>query len=978
MVDPRALAELREHLRQRLVGEVHFDPYYRTLYASDASNHQIQPLGVVLPRTDEDLFAVVETAAELGIPLLPRGGGTSLSGSAVGEALILDCSQHLSQIHRIDPEAQLAEVGPGVVCTQLNAAAARYGLMYGPDPASADRATFGGMVGTNATGAHSIRYGMTTDHVLALEVILADGSPARLEDTGLKDARERAKSGSLEGRIYARTLELRARYSQAVEQGWPRTWRRSSGYSLNYLTGFSPNQPAAWYREPDPYPPRSEFNLASLLCGSEGTLAVIRRAEVRLVRKPAHTALVVIGFPGVAEACDFTPAILETDPAAVELVPRTLIQRARAVPAYSRKLSFIEGDPAALLVVEYAGESRDEALAATQTLGARGRLLIEGQQQADLWAVRKAGLGLLMSVPGDAKPITFMEDVAVPVEQLGHYVREVDRILAANGTYGEWYAHASAGCLHLRPLINLKTGEGVLRMRAIADAVVDLTISMRGTISGEHGDGISHTEYNERLFGKPLAQAFREIKDAFDPKGILNPGKVVQNGEGAARLDTDLRYGPDYRSRAPVTFFAFQKEGGFANAIEACTGVGICRKADGVMCPSFQATRQEMHSTRGRANALRAVISGRLPESALTSRELYEILDLCLECKGCKSECPAEVDMARLKAEFLGRYQAEHGTPLRNRLFGEIAAVQRVIQPIAWLANPVAGTRLFRRALEVFLGIARQRVLPPVARQSFRQQFRQRADRTVGEQVVLFVDTYTDLNHPEIGLAAVDVLEAAGCTVVLAVGQVCCGRPMISKGLLERARECVRANVLALAEYARRGTPIIGLEPSCLLTLRDEYLDLLPGDADAIAVAGAARLIEEFLTEEQGAKGSRLAAMPLAPQSTKVLLHNHCHAKALIGSQPALTLLRATGVELEEIPSGCCGMAGSFGYETEHYPLSMQIGELKLFPRIRELTRNRSEVRVAAPGMSCRAQIRDGTGAIAVHPIMLLAEALQI
>ncbi len=977
MAEPQALAELSGRLRSRLAGEIHFDPYYRSLYSTDASNHSIQPLGVVIPRNEDDLYAIVEAAADLEVPVIPRGGGTSLSGSALGAALILDCSQHLAQIYQIDTDAQLAEVGPGVVCTALNLAAARHGLAYGPDPASADRATIGGMIGTNATGAHSIRYGMTADHVVALDVILADGSPARLEDLGLEQARAKSRINSLEGRIYARALDLRLRVARSVEEGWPRTWRRSSGYNLNYLTGFTPDRPAAWYADPGAYPPANELNLAPLVCGSEGTLAIVRRAQLRLVRRPASTALVVLSFAGVAEACDFTPAVLETEPAAVELIPRTLIQRARAVPAYSRKLSFVNGDPAALLVIEYTGNDLGEAVTRAQPLAGRGRLLSGSEEQADLWAVRKAGLGLLMSVPGEAKPITFMEDVAVPVGQLGAYVREVDRILAANGTYGEWYAHASAGCLHLRPLINLKSEEAIRRMRAIAEAVVDLTISMRGAISGEHGDGLSHTEFNERLFGPELLAAFRELKQAFDPKGILNPGKVVPDPARSSGLDSQLRFGPEYQTSAPATFFAFRKEGGFAKAVEACTGVGICRKADGVMCPSFQATRMEMHSTRGRANALRAVISGGLPKDALTSDELYEILDLCLECKGCKSECPTEVDMARMKAEVLYWYQQAHGTPLRSRLFGEIARFMGWVRPIAPLANPVARSRPFRWAMETGLGVSRQRVLPPVARRTFSSQFERASQRTHADPVVLFVDTFTELNYPELGHAAVAVLEAVGCQVLRAVGQGCCGRTMISKGLLGRATECAKGNIRALAAYARQGIPIVGLEPSCLLMLRDEYLDLLPDDGNAIAIAAAARLIEEFLTEPTEAGSSRLAGLNLTPGPGRVLLHNHCHSKALVGSGPALAMLRAIRSEVEEIPSGCCGMAGSFGYEVEHYALSMQIGELKLFPRIRSETGEFPAVRIVAPGMSCRAQIRDGTGAEASHPLMILAETLR-
>ncbi|MFQ5922661.1 MAG: FAD-binding and (Fe-S)-binding domain-containing protein [Anaerolineales bacterium] len=971
MVDSRAQTQLRELLEQRLRGEVRFDPYARSLYSTDASNHQITPLGVVLPETEEDLFSVVETAAELDIPLLPRGGGTSLSGASVGEALIVDCSKHLAHIHHIDPESRMAEVGPGVVCNQLNAAAAKLDLMYGPDPASADRATFGGMIGTNATGAHSIRYGMTADHVLAVDAVLADGSAARFEEMTLEAAEEKAGNTGREAEIYAAALAVKGKYAKVVVDHWPRTWRRSSGYSLNYLTQYTPDRPAAWYQEE--YPPKSELNLAPLLCGSEGTLAILRRAEVRLVPRPQYTTLVVLEFDSVVQACDYTPSILETEPAVVELIPRTLIKRARAVPAYSRRLGFVDGDPPALLVVEYTGNTPSEAQAAAQELGRRGRILADSAEQADLWAVRKAGLGLLMSVPGDAKPITFMEDVAVPVEQLSCYVKEADRLLQESGTHGEWYAHASAGCLHMRPLVNLKTAEGVQQMRTIADAVVDLATSMRGSISGEHGDGLSHTEYNERLFGTELMQAFGEIKQAFDPAGILNPGKVVEPMEGGARIDTNLRYGPSYATLEPETVFAFRKESGFARAVEACTGVGICRKADGVMCPSFQATLDETHSTRGRANALRAAISGRLPADAMSSREIYEILDLCIECKGCKSECPAQVDMARLKAEFLGQYQAVHGVPLRSRLFGEIATSFNVLQPMAPLVNIVARMGIFRWLLGQVVHIAPQRTLPELAARRFSGWFGRSTKAKAGKQVVLFLDTYTEFNNPEIGEAAVELLDAAGYKVTLVPGQICCGRPLISKGMLGRAKANAMRNVRALAPYAREGEKIVGLEPSCVSALRDEYPDLLPHDQAAIDVAEAAILIEEFFVEE-----NLLEGLDFKVGEEPIVLHNHCHTKSLIGSQATLKMLHATGRAVEEIPSGCCGMAGSFGYEAEHYDISMQIGELGLLPAVRRAVDTQGKVHIVAPGMSCRAQIRDGTAVKAQHPVQLLAELLAV
>lgn len=955
-------------------GEVRFDPYTRVLYSTDGSNHQIEPVGVALPRDEDDLAAAVATAAEFGVPVLPRGAGTSLAGQAIGAALVLDCSKYMRRIHSIDPESMSAVVDPGVVCQVFNQAAAAHGLTFGPDPASADRATFGGMVGNNSTGAHSIRYGMTADHVLELDVVLADGSLATFGPMSEEAARQKAASDTLEGRIYRAALALRERYREAVAQDWPRTWRRASGYSLNYLVGYTPSRPPAWYLGDAPYPPHTEFNLAPLLVGSEGTLAVIRRARVRLVPRPKHTALVVIPFDSVADACDATPGLLEYEPSAVELVPWAMLERAASIPLYARKLTFVDGRPAALLVVEFDGETPEEVRAKAAPLAGRGRLLDTPEAQNDLWTVRKVGLGLLMSVPGDTKPITFIEDVAVPVERLGEYVRRIEQVLQEHGTYGEWYAHASAGCLHLRPMINLRTLEGVRAMRAIAEAVAEVVIDMGGSLSGEHGDGLSHTEFNERLFGPRLTQAFRELKAAFDPQGILNPGKVVPPADGPPpRVDENLRFGPDYRTVPVRTVFAYRREGDFAHAVEDCVGVGVCRKEDGVMCPSFQATREEMHLTRGRANALRAALSGRLPPEALTSEQMYQVLDLCLECKGCKAECPTAVDMARVKAEFLHLYQAEHGVPLRSRFFAGIRDFSRLAQKAAPLVNFVNRQAPTRWLLARTLGVARARTLPAFARQTFSSWFRARPAPAQGKPVVLFLDTFTEYNVPEIGQAAVRVLEAAGYRVELVRQQACCGRPMISKGLLERARAAAAQNLAALAPYAERGVPVVGLEPSCLLTLRDEYLEFFPDDPRAEALAENSFLIEEFLTRPDG-EGRPVERLRFRPAQERILLHGHCHAKSLVGTAPTLEMLRATGAAVEEIPSGCCGMAGSFGYEAEHYDLSMQIGELRLFPAVRAAAREGA--RVVAHGVSCRSQIKDGTGVRAAHPVEVLAGLL--
>ncbi len=970
-----ALREMRAFLAD-LGSDARFDPITTALYSTDASNHQVAPLGVVLPRHRDEVCAIVAKAAEVGLPVLARGAGTSLGGQAVGACLVLDTARHLNQIRAIDRDGQMATVEPGVVCQALNAAAAPARLQYGPDPASADRATFGGMLGNNATGAHSIRYGMSSDHLLRATYVLGDGNLAAFTAVTAEEAARRSVGTTIESGIYRTALELRRTTAEEIRRRWPRTWRRASGYGLNYLVGHTPDSPPAWYRAPAPYFDDRTINIPGALCGSEGTLGILVEAEVRLVPKPRATALLLLSFDSVVEACQATAALLEAAPAAIELVPAALLERARQVPAYARKLGFLERVPRSLLAVEFEGETPLAAAAAARQAGFRGTVLEDAAAQGGFWDVRRAGLGLLMSVPGDVKPNTFIEDVAVPIGSLAEYVGRVDKILADHGTYGEWYAHASAGCLHLRPVLNLKSDEGRRDMRRIAEAIVAVACELGGAVSGEHGDGLSHTAFNELLFGPVLTDAFRQWKRSFDPQGILNPGKVVvMPGEPVPQIDGEMRYRPDYGLRLAVEpHFAYRREQGLLRALESCSGVGVCRKAGGIMCPSYQATREEADSTRGRANALRAALTGALPVETLFRPEMHRVLDLCLECKGCKAECPTGVDMARIKAEYLALYQRRHGVPFRSRLFGEIARVQEALSPVAFLQNGLRRTRIFRGALDLALGIDRRRTLPALRRRSFRKSVPilepQAADD--GDRVVLFVDTFTDHNEPEVGEAVLRLMKAARITAGRAPGQVCCGRPMISKGLLTEARRLARRNIDALAPYARAGIPILGLEPSCLLTLRDEYLEFFPDDENARAVANATRLLEELLLEDGAA---RLARLNLRPSARKVLVHNHCHSRALVGSGPMLELLLGSGADVQETTAGCCGMAGSFGYEREHYGLSMQIGEMRLFPEARQAAE--AGTIIVAPGMSCRTQVRDGAGAVALHPAVFLAGCLE-
>ncbi len=973
----KTLNELISDLQMHLEGVVQFDSFTRVLYSTDASNFQIKPLGVVLPRDEDEVCAVVEIAKEYGVSVIARGAGTSMAGQVLGYGIILDCSKYLNQVHSLAPEASEVEVGPGVVLAALNRISAEHGLMFGPDPASADRATIGGMIGNNATGAHSIRYGLVIDHLLEAEVVLSDGSVATFAPLEPHSLKMKQAGKNLEGEIYQKVFSILDTHREAIREHWPRTWRRASGYSLNYLADYSPGAPAVWFDEAIPYPPTAGLNLAPLLCSSEGTLGILRRAKLRLVPKPGATVLKVLSFDSISEAADVTPGILETGPDAVEVLPRMILTRAREIPAYARKMGFAQGDPTALLIVEYAGESVEQALSKAKRLKV-GLLLEREEDQADLWAVRKAGLGLLMSVPGDTKPVTFIEDVAVPVEKLGDYVRRVDAILKDNGTTGEWYAHASAGCLHLRPMLNLKSTEGVERMRRIADAIADLVIEMQGSISGEHGDGLSHTEYNERLFGPDLANAFRQVKELFDPDEVLNPGKVVPASSGfggKGSLTSNLRYGDGYRTDSPATLFSYAREGSLASAVESCTGLGACRKEDGLMCPSYQVTRDEMHSTRGRANALRAAISGVLPLDSLTSSEMYDVFDLCLACKGCKAECPTAVDMARLKSEFLALHRAEHGVPLRDYLFANIARFSRYGSVFAALLNTITRLQAFRWMQEKLLGIPRQRTLPHFADVTFSEWFSKHPDPGFAETVVLFLDTYTQYQSPEVGIAAVYVLEAAGYRVELVSEQGCCGRPMISKGLLKDARTLAETNIRALSPCVEEGIPVVGLEPSCLITLRDEYLEFFPHDPRAQQLAENSFTFEEFLVRSRGSEARPIDRIQFQETDISVLFHNHCYCKALIGSEPSTSMFKAAGIDVEELDSGCCGMAGAFGYELEHYSLSMEIAEDRLLPAVRQGVGQGAQI--SASGLSCRTQIHDGADIHALHPAQILARLID-
>jgi Fe-S oxidoreductase len=712
-----------------------------------------------------------------------------------------------------------------------------------------------------------------------------------------------------------------------------------------------------------------EVNLAKLVVGSEGTLATVVEAKLALAPVPPVSGLAVLHFGSLADALDTGCEILELGPSAVELVDEMVMDLARKSLEYSRRMYFVQGEPKALLVVEFIGGSDAEVGAKLDRLDARiGRSarpmvrVLDPAEQANVWKVRKAALPLLLGLPGDKKPIAFVEDTAVSPERVPEFIRRFVEILTAHDTVGSFYAHAGAGCLHIRPLVNLKDGAEVSKMKAIADEVFDLVVEFGGSMSGEHGDGLARSHFNERLFGSRIYGAFRELKAAFDPQGIMNPGKVVN----APGMTENLRYGAAYRVREPGTRFPYAREGGFARAIELCNGSGVCRKnLEGTMCPSFMVTREEEHSTRGRANALRAVLDGRLPPEELRGERLHAVMDLCISCKGCKAECPSNVDMARLKSEFLSLYHEERGYSLRDRLFTR----PELSGKLGVLGSPFSNWLLrrgwFRSLLEAASGIDRRRSLPSFASETFEHWFRRRgASRgSRGKKVVLFHDTFMNYNEPEVGKAATALLEAAGYEVILA-RKACCGRPQISKGMLVEARRLAAFNVRALSPYLREGIPIVGCEPSCILGFRDEYPDLVPGE-EAELLSRSSFLVEELFEREK-------ITLPAPRAPERVLLHGHCHLKALAGTEALLSFTRKFSRSVELVESSCCGMAGSFGYEKEHYDISLQMAERRLAPAVRAAG---GTTVVAAPGTSCRHQLKDTTGRHALHPVEVAALA---
>jgi FAD/FMN-containing dehydrogenase/Fe-S oxidoreductase len=974
-------------------GQVRFGMHDRMLYATDASLYQVEPVGVVIPADVEDASAVVEWAARRRVALLPRGGGTSLAGQCTNHAVVVDFTPGCREIRRLDASRGEALIEPGCTIDDFNDQIASSGWFFAADPATARHAAFGGCVGNNAAGARSIRYGRTSENVLGLDVALVapgfEGRRVRLE-RGARDpvARELA----------ARVCDVVARHAPLIRERFPKTVRRNAGYGLDMVL-FAMER-AGW-RDGEPLTDRvlDEVNLAHLLCGSEGTLAVTLGVHVKLHRKPAAKGLAVLGFASLDEAIASVPAILETDPTAVELLDDTVIDLARANAEYRRYVDLMPAPEGmtlkAVLYVEYFADdasriaSSFEALRA-KTPGVSGQFHVDAQAMLNAWKLRKAGEPLLHGVPGARKPITFVEDNAIPVEHLATFVKRLRDIVARHGTWAAFYAHASVGVLHVRPLIDIHDPADRERMRAIAVETADLAKSLGGVMSGEHGDGRIRGPLLERFYGPELMEAFREVKAIFDPHNLLNPGNIVE-ARPVESITERLRVQPASRPvRIPegvTTYFDYADTHGLDGAVEMCNGAGVCRKQQGgTMCPSYQATLDERHSTRGRGNALRLAITGQMPggiDNAWSDEGTRQTLHLCLSCKACKTECPSNVDISRLKAEYTAQRYAREGTPLAARLMGNIRTLNRLGSIAPGVANAVNGLAPMRAAINAFLDIHPKRSLPKFSASlealwSDGPATGVSPNPTTQPTVVLFGDCFTMYNESHIGLATKRVCEAFGYRVVLA-NAGCCGRAQLSLGVLDDAQSTIDATIARLAPFAvdPAVAAILVVEPSCLSAIKDDWLQLKLAAPLALRkqIASKAALPEQFLHAQWNAHPQ---APHFTPPASPITLHGHCHQKALWGAASSSALLeRIAPGKVRVLDSGCCGMAGSFGYTTDRFDLSQRIGELSLFPAVREAQRTQGEhACIAAPGTSCRHQLHDALGVHAKHPIELVASWL--
>jgi FAD/FMN-containing dehydrogenase/Fe-S oxidoreductase len=969
-MSPNPLIPQLDLLRKSLEGDLFTDESFRLLHATDASAYRAVPLAVARPKTAEDIRKLILFAREHKTSIIPRTAGTSLAGQVVGNGFVVDVSKYFNKILEINKEEHWVRVEPGVVLDELNMAVASYGLFFGPETSTSNRCMIGGMVGNNACGAHSILYGSTRDHLISLKTILSDRSDAEFLPLSKEEFDLKCQGNSLESGIYRNIrdqlidpetqAEIRNEYPDPVIK------RRNTGYAIDLLL--------------DCYPFRAEgqpFNFSKLLAGSEGTLAFTTEIKLNLVPLPPKQKILLCAhFKTLEEALQGNLIVLKHKPGAVELMDKFILDCTKDNIEQRKNRFFIEGDPGAILIIEFARDSKEELVEITEKLekDLRQHALgyhyptISGSEIPKVWSLRKAGLGVLTNIPGDAKPVSVIEDTAVNPEKLPEYIAEFKEILVKHGLECVFHAHIATGELHLRPVLNLKDPEDVKKFRAIATDTAKLVKKFRGSLSGEHGDGRVRGEFIPIMIGEKNYHILEQIKQAWDPENIFNPGKITVT----APMDTSLRYEPGKPVREIETVFDFSQDGGIIRAAEKCNGSGDCRKSHligGTMCPSYMASKNENTTTRARANILREFLTNSDRKNPFSHKEIYDVMDLCLSCKGCKSECPSNVDIAKYKAEFLQHYYDEHGTPLRALAIANITKLNRLGSIAPGIYNFMITNPGISGLMKKALGMAQQRSLPTLSPdhlttwlKHYNQQLPQNHPH---RKVYLFIDEFTDFNDSHVGIAAVKLLNALGY-LVLGIGNVESGRTYLSKGLVRRAKGLAIENVLIFKDKVSDEIPLVGIEPSAILSFRDEYPDLVGAELKdaALNLSKNCLMFDEFFMRE--VKAGHILKEQFSGSKINIKLHGHCHQKALSTTGPTKEMLSfPENYSVEEIPSGCCGMAGSFGYEKEHYDLSMKIGELVLFPAVRKA--EASEI-IAAPGTSCRHQIKDGTGREALHP----------
>jgi FAD/FMN-containing dehydrogenase/Fe-S oxidoreductase len=970
-----------QQLGRQLEGELYYDAAMRTLYATDASAYRELPLAVAIPKHEKDIKSLIAFARKHKTSLIPRAAGTSLAGQVVGSGIVVDVSRTFTKILELNKEEGWVRVQPGVIRDELNLFLKPHGLFFGPETSTANRAMIGGMVGNNSCGSNSVVYRSTREHLLEVKAILSDGSEAEFKALNLDEFHAKCEGESLENQIYRSVRSLLSDYNnqQEIRREFPKKTveRRNTGYAVDLLLDTAPFTAG----EPD-------FNFCSLIAGSEGTLAFLTEIKLNVVPlPPKEIGLLCVHFNTIDESLRANLIALKYRPSASELIDHYILECTKQNREQMQNRFFVQGDPGAILVVEFARNSREEietdAAACEAEMRAAGLgyhfPLLFGADTKKIWTLRKAGLGLLSNLPGDEKAVPVIEDTAVDVEDLPAFIREFNEILAKHGLYSVHYAHAGSGELHLRPILNLKTAEGNRMFRVIAEEIATLVKKYKGSLSGEHGDGRLRGEFIKQMVGEKNYQLLKEIKKVWDPEHIFNPNKIVDTPP----MDTMLRYTPGQKTPAFKSVFRYHNQDVLQHA-EQCNGSGDCRKthlSGGTMCPSYMATRNEKDTTRARANILREFLTRSDKENRFDHEEIKEVMDLCLSCKACKSECPSNVDMAKLKAEFLQQYYDSNGVPLRSRLIANFSLSAKLGSIAPGLYNFAMTNKVVSKWVKNFAGFALERSMPTLADTTLKSWFKthnksgSHAPETGSRRVYLFCDEFTNYNDVEIGKKAILLLERLGYEVIIPEHEES-GRSWMSKGLIRHAKGIANRNIAKLRPLISDETPLIGIEPSAILTFRDEYIDLAEDDLldDAKAMAQHVYLIDEFLAKEISL--ARISTEAFTKEKKQVKLHGHCQQKAISSVGPSVQLLSLPeNYTVETIPSGCCGMAGSFGYEKEHYDISMKVGELVLLPAVRSAS---EETIIAAPGTSCRHQIKDGTGRKAMHPVEVLYEALLV